>query len=243
MKFGYSMPSASPLYPEPPYYYKGNNEISVVFRTEADTLRELVPLPLLPNRDNLAFVYVGEFNIDAPLKGKYKEAGIGIPVIFKERLGNYFVSLYLDSAYAIAGGREIWGWPKKDAEITLTADHGIFQASISRGGTTLIQGSVNATEQVKPIPIQPDIPGFNLKIVPSVRKNHTPDVLQLTTVNIVSVIKELTRGDATLCFASSTADPLGRIKVLEILSGEQYIEDMILDCGEVLFDYLIESQK
>jgi acetoacetate decarboxylase len=243
MKFGYSMPSVSPLYLEPPYYYKSNNTISVVFRTEADTLRELVPLPLIPNPANIAFVYIGEFNVEAPLKGKYREAGIGIPVIFKERPGNYFVSLYLDSAHAIVGGREIWGWPKKDAEITFIEEHGMFHASVTRQGVALVSASVNATEPVKPIPDQPDIPAFNLKIVPSVLKNHAPDILQLTSAITVSVKKELSRGEATLSFASSPADPLGEIKVLEILSGEQSIDDMSLDCGEVIFNYLTENQE
>ena len=241
MKFGYSMPSGSPLFPEPPYFYKNNNVISILFRTSAEILRELVPSPLLPNNDNLAFIYVGEFNVEAPLKGKYKEAGIGIPVIFKERFGNYLVSLYLDSAHAIAGGREIWGWPKKDAEITFTSKNGMFHASINREDTALIRASVIAIERVEPIPIQPDIPAFNLKIIPSVMKNHAPDVLQLTSAITKSVRKESSRGKATLSFMSSPTDQMGKIEVLEIISGEQYIEDMSLDCGEVLFDYLSEN--
>jgi len=55
--------------------------------------------------------------------------------------------------------------------------------------------------------------------------------------------KELYRGKATLAFNSATADPLGSIPVLEIISGEQSIEDMSLDCGDVLFDYLTQNQE
>jgi acetoacetate decarboxylase len=36
---------------------------------------------------------------------------------------------------------------------------------------------------------------------------------------------------------------LGSLPVLEIISGEQYVEDMTLDCGEVLFDYLTENRS
>jgi acetoacetate decarboxylase len=242
MEFGYSMPSLSPLYPEPPFFYKSNRVISIVFRTTPKILQELVPAPLLPNPDNLAFFYVGEFNVETPLKGKYKEAGIGIPVVFGEKFGNYLVALYLDSPMAIVAGREIWGWPKKDAEITFTAENGIFHASVNREDTTLIRASVNAAERVEPIPVQPDMPSFNLKTIPSVMKNHTPDVLQLTSAITKSVKKELSRGKATLSFASSASDKLGRIEILEIIAGEQYIEDMSLDCGDVLFDYLTENK-
>jgi acetoacetate decarboxylase len=102
---------------------------------------------------------------------------------------------------------------------------------------------VNASERVEPIPDQPNTPSFNLKLIPSVKKNHPPDVLQLTSTTISSKKKALYRGPVTLELNSTVADPLGRIPVLEIISGEQSIEDMTLDCGDVLFDYLTQNQK
>jgi acetoacetate decarboxylase len=193
---------------------------------------------LIPNPNNLAFIYVGDLNVSAPWKGSYKEAGIGIPVSFQERPGNYFIALYLDSASAIAGGREIWGWPKKESEISYSEDRGVVQASVSREWVSLITAAVHAIQQVNPIPIEPSIPAFNLKIIPSAKKNAPPDVLQLTSAITISEKKELARGSATLAFQSSPADPLGKIPVLDIIGGEQSIEDMSLDFGEVLFDYL-----
>jgi acetoacetate decarboxylase len=239
MKFGYSMPSASPLYPEPPFFYKDNKVIIFLFITSREVLQELVPPPLLLNPDNLAFIYVGVFNI--PQKVIYKEAGIGIPAFFGDKFGSYLVYLYLDSAYAIIPGREIWGWPKKDAEITFTEEQGIFHASVIRDGVTLIRASVEASERVVPIPDSPNNPSFNLKLIPSVKKNHPPDILQLTSATIISRAKELYRGKATLALNSTASDPLGKIPVLEIISGEHSIEDMSLDCGDVLYDYLEED--
>ena len=93
---------------------------------------------------------------------------------------------------------------------------------------------------VKPIPDQLNTPAFNLKIVPSVVKGHDPEILQLTSAITVSHKKELWSGEAALAFASSPSDTLGRMPVLEIIMGENYMEDMSLDCGEVLFDYLAE---
>jgi acetoacetate decarboxylase len=243
MKFGYSMPSAAPLYQEPPYYYKSNNVITITFKTTPEILRELVPAPLVPNPDNVAFIYIGRFKVVSPVQANYREVGIGIPVVFKGVLGSYFAYLYLDPPYAIVPGREIWGWPKKDAEITFTANKGRYRASVRREGVTIISASVNATEEVTPIPNQPDLPAFNLKLVPSVKKNHAPDVLQLTSAVTVSKKTELFRGEAKLTLASSESDPLGRLQVLEVLGGEQYIEDLSLDCGDVLFDYLSKIPK
>jgi len=243
MKIRDSMPSMFSFYPEPPIYYRNNNMITILFRTNPEILKELVPSPLIPNSNNLAFVYVGDFHMDVPIAGKYREAGLGVPVTFKETVGDFYVSLYLDSALAITAGREIWGWPKKDAEITYSVSRGVVQVSVSRGGISLISASVNEMEQVIPVPHEPDTLAFNLKIVPSVKKNHPPDVFQLTSAITVSKKKELIRGTATLTFESSVTDPLGRIPIIEVLSGEHSIEDLTLDYGEVLFDYLAENQS
>ncbi len=239
MKFGYSMPSTSPLYPQPPFYFENNKIISSVFTTTPEALRELVPAPLLPNPQNLAYIYIGIFNV--PQRGIYKEAGIGIPAIFGEKIGNYVLYLYLDEAFAIVPGREIWGWPKKEAEITFTEERGLYNASVNRLGTTIINLSVDNLEAIEPIPDAPNTPNINLKIIPSVKKNHAPDVLQLTTSMAISKKKTLFQGKATLVFNSSPDDPLGDLPVLDIVSGDQYIEDMSMDCGDVLFDYLKEN--
>jgi acetoacetate decarboxylase len=240
MKFGYSMPSTSPLYPEPPFYFENNKFISIVFSTTKDALLELVPSPLIPNPQNLAYIYIGILNV--PERGIYKEAGIGIPAFFGEQIGNYLLYLYLDEAFAIVPGREIWGWPKKDAQIEFTEQNGAYHASVHRAGTTIVDLSLDNLEAITPIPDSPNTPNFNLKIIPSVRKNHPPDVLQLTTSTVISRKKTLYRGNANLEFNSSPDDPLGNLPILDILSGEQSIEDMSMDCGDVLIDYLKENQ-
>jgi acetoacetate decarboxylase len=239
MKYGYSMPSTAPFYPEPPFYFENNKIISILFTTTKEALRELVPAPLIPNRQNLAYIYIGSLNV--PPRGVYKEAGIGIPAFFGKKIGNYLLYLYLDEAFAIVPGREIWGWPKKDAEITFIEGKTAFDATVKRAGTTIISLSLDNLEVVEPIPDSTSTPNFNLKIIPSVRKNHPPDVLQLTTSTVLSTKKALFRGKASLVFNSSPDDPLGKLPVLDILSGEQSVEDMSMDYGDVLVDYLKEN--
>lgn len=241
MEFGYSMPAASPYYFPPPYFYKENNGINIIFRTTPEVLQELLPPRLIPNSDNLAFFYAGEFNVNAPVKVKYKEAGLGIPVLFDGKIGNYFTCLYLDLAAAIVPGREIWGWPKKDAAISYGTEMGVYQTSVKREGIEIIHATIKELKKVKPIPNQDNVPSLNLKIIPSVKKNQPPDVLQLTSAGGSSTRKALSMGEATLSFASSPSDTLGNIPVLEVVRGEQYIDDMCLDCGDVLIDYLAEN--
>ncbi|MBN2046171.1 MAG: acetoacetate decarboxylase family protein [Anaerolineales bacterium] len=238
MKISISMPNAAPYYPPPPFHFKDNIGFNIIFRTAPEVLQAWVPAPLIPNSANYAFVYVGAFHVDSPAKMRYQEAGIGVPVQLNGKPGNFFVYLYLDQALAIVAGREIWGWPKKDAEIQFAAQGRQFQASVRREGVEIINASVHATDPVLPVPDPVDVPSYNLKIIPSVQRNHPPDVLQLTSAGGTSKRKILFRGAATLGFASSPNDPLGEIPILEIVSAEQYVEDMSLDYGEVVVDYL-----
>jgi len=246
IKKEYCMPSTAPLYSPPPVQFRDNRIISILFKTTSEVLQELVPKPLVPNQNNLMFIYIGELNIENPTVGKYSylEAGIGVPVAFSKTLGNYAVYLYLDKALAIVGGREIWGWPKKDAQISFIEQDGKISAKIERFGITLIAVTANLLKKSDSIPHQPDLPWFNLKIIPSVKKNAPPDVKQLTsTINVNSKTKELYSCKATLKLSSSPVDPLGNIKVLEIVDAQFKVTDFVLDYGKILFDYLAERNK
>ncbi len=237
----FSTPRVAPLYMSPPYHYQGNRSISILFRTTPETLRQLVPTPLVSNPASQLFIYIAQFNVVAPQPFSYREAGIGVPVSFLDTPGQFAVYLYLDHAGAIVAGREIYGWPKKDAEISFTENNEKISAQVVREGVALIDATVHQSERIDPVPKQLNVPWFNLKLISSVKKNAPPDVMQLTSTLIESETKELYTGSATLKFGSLVFDPLGNIPVVEILEGRYTIDDFTLGFGDVIYDYLTES--
>src|SRR5262249_13746773 len=54
--------------------------------------------------------------------GDYTETGQVIPVSFRGRKGGYSHCMFLNDEPPIAGGRELWGFPKKLAQPTLRAE-------------------------------------------------------------------------------------------------------------------------
>ena len=241
-KNAFSMPRTAPLYGAPPYVYRGNRSINILFKTTPDTLRRLVPTPLVPNPASLLFIYIAQFNVLDPQVYGYMEAGIGAPVSFRDTAGQYAIYLYLDKAGAIVAGREVYGWPKKDAEISFTEQNAEITARVVREGVRLIDVTVHRSERVDPIPEQPAAPWFNLKLIPSVKKNAPPDVMQLTSTLMEGETKELYTGSATLALGSSVSDPLEDIPILEILEAKVVIDDFSLGYGDVIYDYLTESE-
>jgi acetoacetate decarboxylase len=86
------------------------------------------------------------------------------------------------------------------------------------------------------------LPWFNLKLIPSVKRNAPPDVMQLTSTLIESGTHELYTGSVKLNLGSSVSDPLAGIPVVEILEGRYSIDDLTLGYGEIIYDYLIEGE-
>lgn len=242
----YSMPGISPLYPPPPVQFRDNRILTIVFRSTPRTLEKLVPKPLVPNPLNLMFIYIAQLNIQVSETEKYPylEAGIGVPAFFSQTLGNYAVYLYLDKTLPIVGGREIWGWPKKDASISFVENNGKISASLERLGFSIIEISANISKKVETVPETPNRPWYNLKIIPSVERDAPPEVLQLTsTVNTDANIKEHYICEAELEFKSSHWDQLADIDVLEITDVTLQVSDFVMDFGKVIYDYLAEIKK
>lgn len=233
--------STVPPYPMPPFTYENNRMLFITFRTSPEVIRTLVPEPLAVNSDSLMSLYVGAFNLVAPEKMSYCEAGMMIPVSYGRKRGSYMPVLYLDQTAPITIGREIWGFPKFEAGLLVQVNAGIVHASVIKDGELLIDAALRLGEPITPGPL-PIQSLFLMKTIPSAVARCAYDVRQLTTAVIRDGSNsEVRPGEATLHFGSTASDPLDLIPVLEIVSGVYTVGGFVLDYGEVLHDYLAEG--
>jgi acetoacetate decarboxylase len=242
----FSMPILSPMIgAPPPYRYKDTRNINILFKTDPELLEKMTPPPLKPSPNRLMIFYIGLFKF-ADYDMHYHEAGLLIPVIHEGQNGNYPIVLYLDQANPIVGGREIYGWPKKEAEkISFKEEHGKISASVTRYGQQIIEASFESQQKVDPIPKRPKEPMFTLKYIPSALKDAPPDVLKLIScTNDPDVITELQIGKATLKFGASLFDDLlARIPIQGIIYAEAIMHDFTMGYGELVVDYLSSKQE
>lgn len=246
----FSMPFFAPEYGTPPRSYHDSKLVSITFKTTAETLQRLVPKPLTPNKDNLISLYVGRFYTPDYLNGEqlfkgdsYLEAGFVVPVNFEKQSGGYSLVLYLNKTAPAISGREIWGFPKKEADIAMVEDQNKITVTMERLGVMLLQAAFQKGEKVEPVVQRPPRARYNLKYIPSVRKNAPPDVMQLTSFMQETKLKELYKGKATLQLSGSSFDPLRSIPVVEIVKAEYMVMDGTVDYGEVIYDYLKQGEK
>lgn len=225
-------------YPMPPYVFENNQMVNVTFKTSPDVLRELVPEPLIINKDSLITVFIGMLNIVKPEPITYYEAAIMIPVSYDDKKGNYMPVLYLDKTLPITVGREIWGFPKFQAEVNMEVKDGIVEASVRRGETTLLDITLHFGD---PVSFEPSSKSyiFLMKSIPSAKGEFAHDVRQLTTALLHNrKASKVNPGEAKLSFGSSMSDPLSMIPIVEVTSGFYTIGGFVLDYGEVVYNYL-----
>jgi acetoacetate decarboxylase len=60
-------------------------------------------------------------------------------------------------------------------------------------------------------------------------------------LNVNTATKELWDCAAKLEFGTGPQDPLGKIKVLEIVSAQFSVGDFVMDYGEIIHDYLAKK--
>jgi acetoacetate decarboxylase len=226
-----------PPYAVPPYQYRNNEMFTLKVEVDPAYLLALVPEPLVVNEDNIMVIYIGWLHVTEPKAVTYGEAGIMVPVSLGDRVGTYMPVLYLDEVELLTSGREVWGFPKFRGDVTFhRSDKGV-SASVSDSGTNIIEMQMDFQRSGDPIPVY-DREHFLLKSIPAV-SGEGFDIRQINTCRVRDDNrKEILEGQADLRLRSTNDNPLGDIPIKNIVSSVYTVGDIVLDQGEVIYDYL-----
>src|SRR5436190_23256460 len=116
----FAMPLTNPAYPPGPYRFRNREFMIITYRTDPEKLRALVPEPLEVDAPLVRYEFIRM--PDSTGFGDYTETGQVIPVSFRGRKGGYTLCMFLNDHPPIAGRRELWGFPKKLADPSLTVE-------------------------------------------------------------------------------------------------------------------------
>jgi acetoacetate decarboxylase len=221
--------SLSPLYPDPPYEYRNQRVWFAI--VESPTPDFSLPEGLAaadPSRTIVVFA-------DRPgsTLGPYNEAVVLAPASFNGAEGLYCPLIYVDTDISMRAGREIWGLPKKLAEIVIDERDGIVDARVTRGGEQLLRLSAHVTEFVDVAALAVETPRtatYCHKVIPSVAVAE-PSIDTLTSVLSEAVIHEAWRGMGTVEAAGEALSVLNAVSRVEVT--KQFM-DSVLPAGEVL---------
>ena len=237
-KRAYAMPFTNPSYPRGPYRFTDREYVIITYRTDPEALAAVVPEPLM-----VAEPLVKSEFIRMPSStgfGDYTESGQVIPVTYNGVEGAYVHSMYLDDDAPIAGGREIWGFPKKLAQPKISHEGDVIVGTLHYGSVlcaTATMGFKHVAADRDAVTRALTMPNYLLKVIPHV--DATPRICELVRYHLEDVhVKEAWTAPADLQLFRHVIADVARLPVLEVKSALHFVADLTLGMGEVAHDYL-----
>jgi acetoacetate decarboxylase len=148
--------------------------------------------------------------------------------------------MFLNDHPPIAGGRELWGFPKKLAQPCLrtetdtlvgTLDYGSVRVATATMGYKHLECDADATKAAL------TAPNYLLKIIPHV--DGSPRICELVEYHLQDIeIKGVWTGPGALSLTPHALAPVAELPVLEVVSTTHLVADLTLGLGNVVHDYL-----
>jgi acetoacetate decarboxylase len=234
----FAMPLTSPAYPPGPYRFRDREFLIITYRTDPDKLRRIVPEPLQAAEPLVRYEFIRM--PDSTGFGDYTETGQVIPVTFRGRAGGYTHCMFLNDHPPIAGGRELWGFPKKLASPTLRAEIDTLVGTLDYGPVRVATGTMGYKHReadAAAVKAALGAPNYLLKIIPHV--DGSPRVCELVEYYLEDVaLKGAWTGPGSLSLSPHALAPVAELPVLEVVSALHLIADLTLGLGRVVHDYL-----
>lgn len=234
----YSMPIISPAFPRGPYHFKNREFMIITYLTDLEALRSVVPEPLEVTEPIVKFEFIRM--PDSSGFGDYTESGQIIPVSFQGAKGSYVHEMYLNDQPAIAGGRELWGFPKKRASPKLDVETDTLVGTLHYGKVsiaTATMGFKHREVEHAVVLAALSAPNFLLKIIPHV--DGTARICELVRYYTTQVkLKGAWTGPGSLELHPHALAPVADLPVLKVLGALHFIADLTLNTGDVVHDYL-----
>jgi acetoacetate decarboxylase len=236
----FAMPLTSPAYPKGPYRFIDREFLIITYRTDADRLRAVVPEPLAVDTANPLVKYEFIRMPDSTGFGDYTETGQVIPVTFQGRAGGYTHAMFLNDHPPIAGGRELWGFPKKLAEPRLHKEIDTLVGMLDYGPVRVATGTMGYKHHVADhaaVAAALAAPNWLLKIIPHV--DGTARICELVEYHLEDItLKGAWTGPAALELFPHALAPLADLPVRSVVSAVHIVADITLGLGKVMHDYL-----
>ncbi len=234
----FAMPLTSPAYPPGPYRFVDREYLIITYRTDIDILRALVPEPLQVAEPLVKYEFIRM--PDSTGFGDYTETGQVIPVTFEGRHGGYCHCMFLNDEPPIAGGRELWGFPKKLGAPPLRTEIDTLVGTLDYGPVRVATGTMGYKHRAADLAaVRAALaePNFLLKIIPHV--DGRARICELVEYYLEDVaVNGAWTGPGALALTAHALAPVAELPVREIVSAVHLVADLTLGLGKVVHDYL-----
>jgi acetoacetate decarboxylase len=226
-----------------PRFYKGYRKLSVLCEASRAGIEASIPkgFEWAGNVIEIFVMHCPEVHdVANPEMGprNYLEGGIVVPVRYGDLVGGHVLYEYVTTDDAMAGGREVWGYPKKLAEVSFDENGtGAITASVTRLGRTLIDARFRPAEVAFEKPSLH--PRIQVKRIPRADGcGYDVDQIIRNDLRDPKIIQQVS-GTATVSLGGSPfMDPLFELGVERVIGAEFVIAEFYLDYGVIHEDRL-----
>ena len=231
-------PLGAPAYPSGRYRFTGREYLNILYRTDAEAMRRVVPEPLTVGDPLVKFEVMRMPDVTG--LGSFTESGQVLQVGYEGESADYLHAMYVDSLASIASGREISAFPKKSGRPQLYVDSDTLVGTLDYG--TLRVATATMGYKHAPMSDQDAIaeigrPTFGLKVLPGY--DRRPRILELVRSQITDItVRGAWTGPARLQLFEHALAPLADLPVREIVSASHILADLTLGRASLVHDYL-----
>lgn len=215
--------------------------LNVVYRTDPDALRSVVPEPLVVDEPLVRFEIMRMNEVTS--FGPYTEAGQAIPVRFGDEQGEYLHAMYLDNFPATASGRELSAYPKVLASPHLRTEHAALVGTLDYGDERVATATMGYKHHELPAEqaaAQITVPTYMVDI--AVGRDRQPRVCELVRTEITDItVTQAWTAPARLQLFEHALAPLADLPVREVVSASHVLADLTLGPAVPVHDYLAPS--
>lgn len=219
--------------------------LTVIWETRPLIVKRLLPPPLKPAKRPIAMAFIANYprtNFDVA----YRESALFLWAEFNGVEGMYCLAMLVTNDIAMAGGREIYGYPKKMADVKLKREDNFIEGWTKRRGSRFMKIKAQMTGRLN----TDDAAGILSECMPM------GDVIKITTFNFKHFLapegmgfdynprlvsedvmlrpSKIEIGEAKISFRKSEYDPWFEVKVVRMLGAIYSVGNNSMMKGKVV---------
>ncbi|WP_346690517.1 acetoacetate decarboxylase family protein [uncultured Cloacibacillus sp.] len=225
-ELGNNVPVQNPLIPTPfvPYQCKNCRHVNVFARTEPELVQKyLAPTPF-EYVDNTILLYISDFkntNSSDGCSHGFWDAGLVVAGRYGDTIGGVFLFEYEDVDWSIAAGRELWGYPKKYADISMSESIEKVVCSAVKDGIEIIHLELDLLHEAKQK--QPDTKFSPHLLLHTFPNDIGPGILYQRVIGRDTTPDYITKSfqvcNASMVLKNCGVDPLDEFASAEVICG------------------------
>lgn len=218
--------------------------LNIFWETKSEIIERLLPAPLEATSTPLVYAFLANYPKLGFSAVPYSEAGLFLRSEFKGEQGFYCLSMPVTTDMAMVGGREMWGFPKKIANILFTKNNSDIDGWVERHDVRFFEVKavlMNESDDKGVLDFYDKLgikaserTTYNFKYFPAPEGgtfDYNPRLVK-TEVDLRPSSTQMVEVDVKLTV--SNTDPWYEIKIVKILGAVYSISDTTLRQGSVI---------